>query len=145
MGEQDYEYQLTPLIIPGIVFLVIYPAVVFALNFLKRLPVLELRILLVIYALTAVGLGSLWIFAKSKRVRIEEDGIIFSSILGKKRLQPEDIRRVAFFHTKQGQEVAQIRTQRDSYYLTEFYFPFPELMSDLEYFVQAHGIKTNIA
>ncbi|MHB1404760.1 MAG: PH domain-containing protein [Desulfitobacteriaceae bacterium] len=145
MGEQDYEYQLKPLVIPGTAFLVIYPATVLMLYFLTKLPALEFRLLLIIYAVAAAGLISLWVFAKSKRVRIEDESITFSSILGKKSLHPDDIRRVSFFHTKQGQEVAQIRTHRDSYYLTEFYFPFPELMSDLEYFVQAHGIKSNLS
>lgn len=144
MDEHDYVYQLRPLIIPGVVFLLIYPVVIGVLHFFSKLPSLELRVLIGIYVTAAVGILCLWVIGKSKHVQIKDRQIVFRSLLGKHILEPQDIRRVAFYFDGKGQEIAQISTKGDYYYVSEFYFPFPELMSDLENFIQKHDLRSNL-
>ncbi|HUX78156.1 MAG TPA: hypothetical protein VMW10_00180, partial [Alphaproteobacteria bacterium] len=86
----------------------------------------------------------LWAIGKSKHVQIKDRQIVFQSLLGKRILEPQDIRRVAFYFDGKGQEIAQIRTKEELYYVSEFYFPFPELMSDLENFIQKYGLRSNL-
>ena len=100
--------------------------------------------LILLYLITAFCIFGLWVYAKSKRVLIEEQEIIFKSVLGEYTLEPSDIRWVAFHWNAKVQEIAQIWTKRKTFYLSEFYFPFPELMSDLEGFIENHGIRTNL-
>ena len=144
MEEHDYTYKMGPLILPGLFFLVIYPMVVGAIYLVTRFSRLELQILIFIYGVTAFCILGLWIYAKSKHVRIEDQQIIFKSILGEYSIEPADVRRVVFYWNAKGQEIAQIWTKRKNFYLSEFYFPFPELMSDLEYFIEDHDIRTNL-
>lgn len=144
MDEHDYIYQLRPLIIPGAIFLVIYPVVLVILHLLAKLPAVELGLLIGIYVLAALGIVFLWLTGNSKRVQINDRQIVFQSILGKNVLTPQDIRRVAFYFDGKGQEIVQIRTEEDLYYLSECYFPFPELMADLENFIQIHDLRSNL-
>lgn len=144
MDEHDYVYQLRPLIVPAVLFLILYPLVISGVNFFSTLPILELRILIGIYVVAVLGILSLWIIGKSKHVHIKEGQIVFQSILGKHILEPQDIRRVAFYFDQKGQELAQIRTDDELYYVSEFYFPFPELMSDLENFIQKYDLRSNL-
>lgn len=144
MDEHDYVYQLRPLIVPAVVFLILYPLVIGSVQFFSKLPILELRILIGIYVTSALGILFLWVIGKSKHVQIKDQQIVFRSLLGKRILKPQDIHRVAFYFDGKGQEVAQIRTKNEFYYLSEFYFPFPELMSDLENFIQKHNLRSNL-
>jgi len=145
MDEHDYVYQLRPLIVPAVMFLILYPIVIGGVYFFSKLPSLELRVLIGIYVIAALGILCLWVIGKSKQVLINDQHIIFQSILGKHILEPQDIRRVAFYFDEKGQEVAQIRTESEFYYVSQFYFPFPELMSDLENFIQKYDLRSNIA
>ncbi len=144
MEEHEYVYQLRPLIVPGLMFLMLYPLIIGAVHVFGKLPTLELRILIGIYIISGLGILALWVVGKSKRISINSGQIVFSSLLGKHTLEPNDIRRVAFYFDDKGQEIAQIRTSNDLYYVSEFYFPFPELMSDLEIFIQQHDIRSNL-
>lgn len=144
MDEHDYVYQLRPLIIPAVLFLILYPFVIGGVHFFSKLPILELRVLIGIYVTAALGILLLWAIGKSKHVQIKDRQIIFRSLLGKHILEPQDIRRVAFYFDGKGQEVAQIRTEGEFYYVSEFYFPFPELMSDLENFIQKYDLRSNL-
>ena len=144
MDEHDYVYRLRPLIVPGLVFLIMYPLVLGSLNFFRKLPSLELAVLIGIYATAALGIICLWIIGKSKHVQFKNSQIIFWSLLGKRILEPQDIRRVAFYFDGKGREVAQISTKGDVFYVSEFYFPFPELMSDLEGFIQEYNLRSNL-
>ena len=144
MEENDYVYQLRPLIIPGLVFLILYPLVVGGVHIFSKLPVLELGILIGIYGVSGLGILVLWIVGRSKRIVVSGQQIIFSSLLGEHILEPKDIRRVAIYFDDKGQEIAQIRTGKDSFYVSDLYFPFPELMSDLEIFIQQHEIRSNL-
>jgi len=144
MEEHDYVYQLRPLIVSSVMFLILYPLVVSGVHYFSRLPVLELRVLTGIYLTAMLGILSLWLIGKSQHVQIKDGKIVFHSLLGQHILEPQDIRRVAFYFDGKGQEVAQIRTETKFYYVSEFYFPFPELMSDLEIFIQKYGLRSNL-
>lgn len=144
MDEHDYVYQLRPLIVSAVMFLILYPLVIGGVHFFSKLPVLQLRVLIGIYVSAALGILFLCIVGKSKHVQIKDRQIVLRSILGKHILEPQDIRRVAFYFDGKGQEIAQIRTEGGIYYMSEFYFPFPELMSDLENFIQKHDLRSNL-
>jgi hypothetical protein len=144
MDEHDYVYQLRPLIVPGLVFLLLYPLVMGGIQVYSKLPMVELWVLIGIYVISGLGIIALWVIGKSKHVLIKEQQIVFSSLLGKHILEPKDIRRVAFYFDGKGQEVAQIRANDVFYYVSEFYFPFPELMSDLENFIRQYDLRSNL-
>jgi hypothetical protein len=144
MDDHDYVYQLKPLIVPAVMFLILYPLVIGSIHFFSNMPMMELKIIIGIYVVTALGILILLSVGKSKRVQIKEHQIVFRSLLGKRILKPQDIRRVAFYFDKKGHEIAQIRTKGEIYYLSELYFPFPELMSDLENFIFKHDLRSNL-
>lgn len=145
MDEHDYVYLMRPLVIPGLVFLIVYPLVIGSVHIFSKLPVLELRVLIGIYAISALGIVALWVIGKSKHVQINPGQVVFSSLLGQHILEPKDIRRVAFYFDQKGQEIAQIRTNQALFYVSEFYFPFPELMSDLESFIRKYDVRSNLS
>ncbi|MFZ3101958.1 MAG: hypothetical protein WA131_06060 [Desulfitobacteriaceae bacterium] len=144
MEDHDYVYKMGSLILPGLVFLIVYPMTVGVVYLVTKFSKLELQMLILLYVITALGILGLWVFAKSKHVLIEDQVIIFKSILGEYTLEPADVRRVVFYWNAKGQEIAQIWTKRKTFYLSEFYFPFPELMSDLEGFIEENAIRTNL-
>lgn len=144
MDEHDYVYLIRPLIIPGLLFLILFPVVVGVVHVIRNLPGLELKILIAIYVITGLGIFATWVIGKTKHVQILDHNIVFGSILGKHVLGPEDIRRVAFYFDNKGQEIAQIRSRSKLFYVSECYFPFPELMSDLEKFILRYDIRSNL-
>lgn len=144
MEEHDYVYQLKPLIVSSGMFLIFYPLVIGAVNYFGKLPTLEVMFLTGIYLIALLGIISIWMIGKSQHVKIKDGKITFHSLLGNHILEPLDIRRVAFYFDGKGQEVAQIRTESKIYYVSEFYFPFPELMSDLEIFIRKYGLRSNL-
>ena len=145
MDEHDYVYQLRPLIVPGLVFLILYPLVMGSVHVFSKLPSLELMVLTGIYGTAMLGILALWIIGKSKHIQFMNHQIVFRSLLGEHIIEPKDIRRVAFYFDGNGQEVAQIRTNDNLFYVSEFYFPFPELMSDLENFIKQYDLRSNLA
>lgn len=145
MEDQEYFYQLKPLVIPGGIYLVIFPILAAVLWFVVHIPAKEMILLLSIYLVTGLGTVALWINGRSKSFRVGEDQIILKSITGEHILTPSEIRRIALFTTRQGKEVVQIKTKKKDFYLTDLYFPFPELMTDLEQFVNVNGIRSNFS
>lgn len=145
MDEHDYVYLMRPLVVPGLVFLIVYPLIIGSLHVFSKLPIVELRILIAIYVVSGLGILALWIIGKSKRVQINDGQIVFYSLLGERILEPQDIRRVAFYFDQRGQEIAQIRTNNALFYVSEYYFPFPELMSDLENFILQYDVRSNLS
>ena len=144
MEEHDYVYRLKPLFVPGIAFLILYPLLIGSVHLIRKLPNMEVIVLLGIYGVAGLGILALWIIGKSKHVQIKDSQIVFGSLLGEHTLKPEDIRRVAFYFDGNGREVAQIRTKDVFYYVNELYFPFPELMSDLENFIRQYELRSNL-
>ena len=145
MDEHDYVYLMRPLVVPGLVFLIVYPLIIGSLHVFSKLPIVELRVLIGIYVVSGLGILALWVIGKSKRVQINDGQIVFRSLLGERILEPQDIRRVAFYFDQRGQEIAQIRTNDALFYVSEYYFPFPELMSDLENFIQQYDVRSNLS
>lgn len=143
MEDQEYTYQLKPLIIPGGIYLISFPIVCALLWFGLKASSTELSLLLGIYTATLLGTLALWIYAHSKSIRVEQDQLVLRSIAGENNLAPGDIRRISLYKTRQGKELVQIKTRKKDFYLTDLYFPFPELMADLEQFIKAHNIRTN--
>lgn len=144
MEEHDYVYRLKPLIVPGIAFLILYPLIVGSIHLLKKIPSIEMIVLIGIYVVAGLGVLALWIIGKSKHVLVNESQIVFGSLLGERIISPEDIRRIAFYFDSRGREVAQIRVKDVFYYVNELYFPFPELMSDLEDFIRRYDLRSNM-
>lgn len=145
MEEQVYSYQLKPLLIPGVVYLVLAPIALAILYYGLKISVLEMNILRGIYLITALGIMVVWIYGRSKCFRVSDNQLIFGSLRGEHTLSPTEIRRIALFTTRQGKEVVQIKTKNQDYYLSELYFPFPELMAELEQFIKANEIRTNFS
>lgn len=145
MEGNEYSYRMRPLIVPGLAFIILYPIIVGVLSYLLNLPELYLRIFSWIYIITTVFLLLIWITAKSKKIVVEGNTLIFRSILGKHILEPKDIRKASFFWTSETEEVVQIKTGKKIYYLSNLYFPFNELLTDLEQFIINNNIRNNLS
>lgn len=145
MDEQVYSYQLKPLIIPGALYLVIAPLIIMLISFGLKISDLELNLLRGLYTLTALGIIAIWVYGKKKAFRIRENQLVFSTISGEQQIEPGEIRRIFLLTTKKGQEIVQIKTRNQDYYLSELYFPFQELMAELEGFIKENNIRTNFS
>lgn len=145
MEEQVYSYQVKPLLIPGGLYLVITPLVLAVLHYGLKIAALEFNVLRVIYLLTALGIAAIWIYGRSKNFRVSDNQLVFASLRGEHSLSPAEIRRIALFTTKQGKEIVQIKTKQQDYYLSDLYFPFPELMTELEQYIRENEIRTNFS
>ncbi len=145
MEEQVYSYQVKPLLIPGGLYLVITPLVLAVLHYGLKIAALEFNVLRVIYLLTALGIAAIWIYGRSKNFRVSDNQLVFASLRGEHSLSPAEIRRIALFTTKQGKEIVQIKTKKQDYYLSDLYFPFPELMTELEQYIRENEIRTNFS
>lgn len=144
--EHEYHYRLKPLLVPGFLFLAGYPVVTAFLVLILKISLLERNILIGLYLVSSLGILALWIYGRSKYLRIEEKNLLFSSLTGEREIGAEDIRRIALYTSPKGKEIVQIKTlHNDDFYISDVYFPFPELMGDLEQFVRSHSIRSNIA
>lgn len=145
MDGNEYIYRVRPLVVPGLAFIILYPIVVGGLSYLLNLPELYLRIFSWIYIVSTVFLLLTWLIAKSKRIIVEGNIIVFRSVLGRQVLEPKDIRKASFYWVSQSQEIVQIKAGKKVYYLSNLYFPFNELLTDLEQFIINHNIRSNLA
>ncbi|NMA68621.1 MAG: hypothetical protein GX958_04295 [Desulfitobacterium sp.] len=145
MREQIYSYQLRPLIIPGASYLIIAPLMIMLISYILKISSLEVNLLRGLYILTALGIIAIWVYGSRKSFRIRDNKLIFHTIRGEHFIEPQEIRRIYLLSTKKGQEVVQIKTRTQDYYLNELYFPFPELMADLEGFIRENNIRTNFS
>ena len=145
MEGNEYIYRMRPLVVPGVGFMVLYPIVVGVLSYLLNLPELYLRILSGIYIVSVVFLLLIWLTAKTKKIIIEGNTIIFSSIFGREILEPKDIRKASFYWISENEEIVQIKVGKKVYYLSNLYFPFNELLTDLEQFILNNNVRSNLA
>lgn len=145
MDGHDYVYRMKPLILPGLGYFVIYPLLIGISIYFITLPEIFLRIFSGIYAVSSLIILIIWIIAKSKRVSIDHDIIVFRSLFGKQVIEPKDIRKASFFWTKGNEEIVQIRVGKKTYYLSSLYFPFSELLTDLEEYITKHHIRSNLS
>lgn len=145
MYAQEYVYRMKPIIIPGILYLILYPILTAGISYFITIPYLYLLVLAGIYVVTALAILIIWLTAKSKRVAITDDTIILRSIFKKRVLEPKDIRKAAFFWTKKNEEIVLIKAGKKIYYLTDLYFPYNELLTDLEEYISHNHIRSNLA
>ncbi|KUO66070.1 MAG: hypothetical protein APF84_12165 [Gracilibacter sp. BRH_c7a] len=145
MEGNEYVYRIRPLVVPGLVFIILYPLIVGGLSYLFNLPELYLSIFSWIYIVSTIFLLLTWLTAKSKRIIVEGNNIVFRSLFGRKILEPKDIRKASFYWVSQNEEIVQIKTSKQVYYLSNLYFPFNELLTDLEQFIMTHHIRSNLA
>ncbi|MDA8227213.1 MAG: hypothetical protein M0T74_05810 [Desulfitobacterium hafniense] len=141
MEGDRYVYRIRPLVIPGLVFMAVYPLITGLIYLVTRFSAVEVYLLTGIYIVTIICFFGFWIFGRSKSVGFTNHEIVFQSLMGSRVLEPSDIKKVVVFLMPNGKEVAQIRTSDNSYYLSDLYFPFPELMSDLENFARENNLK----
>jgi len=145
MEGHEYVYRIKPLIIPGIVYLVLYPCVVGILSYLLNLPAIYLKIFSGIYLISGVLVLLIWLTGKRKSIIIERNIIVFRSIFGQRVIEPKDIRKASFFWTAKNEEIVQIKAGKEIYYLTNLYFPFNELLTDLEEFIVTNNVRSNLS
>jgi hypothetical protein len=135
---------MKPLVMPGLVYLILYPLLVGAASYFLNLSQFYLTFLSGIYLFTALIILFLWLMAKTRRIIVGDGVIIFSSILGKTVVEPQDIRRASFAWTKNNEEIVLLKTGKRKYYLSDLYFPFNELLTDLEEIIAAYNIRSNL-
>jgi len=145
MEGHEYVYRMKPLILPGLGYLVGYPIVAGVISTLFLLPEGYLRIFSGIYLFSAFIILLIWLVAKSKKIIVDGELLVFRSLAGKHVIEPKDIRKVSFFWTKHNEEVVQMRVGKKTYYLSNLYFPFNELMTDIEEFILANHIRSNLS
>ena len=145
MDGQEYVYRMRVIITPGLGFLILYPLLIGLISYFAKLPELYMQIFSGIYIVSAVLILGIWIIAKSRKVIIQDDAIIFRSLFGKKIFQPANIRKISFFWTKRDEEIVQLRVGKKVYYFTNLFFPFNELLTDLEEFILKNDIRSNLS
>lgn len=143
--QSQYVYRMRPLIIPGLSFIILYPLLIGFISYYLALPDLFVRIFSGIYILALVIIVLIWLTAKTKKIIVDDQNIIFQSLLGKDIIQPKDIRKASFFWTSKDQEIVQLKVGKKIYYLSDLYFPFNDLLTDLEEFIIHHNIRSNLA
>lgn len=145
MYAQEYVYRMKPLVIPGMLYVILYPILIAAISFFITLPYLYLLVLTGIYAVTVLIILIIWLTAKNKRIAITDKTIVFRSLFRKRVLEPKDIRKAAFFWTKKNEEIVLLKVGKKVYYLTDLYFPYNELLTDLEEYIVSNHIRSNLA
>jgi hypothetical protein len=145
MDGHEYVYRMKPLLIPGLGYLILYPVLFGLLSKAFLLPEIYLKIFAGIYAISALSILLIWLTGKNKRIIIDHNLIVFQSLTGKKIIEPKDIRRASFFWTKRNEEIVQLRAGKSVFYLSDLYFPFNELLTDLEEIIVSNHIRSNLA
>jgi len=145
MEAHEYIYRMKPLVSQGLGYLILFPLFTGVMSYFLVLPKGYLMWLLGIYVVSALIIIFIWITAKTKKVIIDNDSIVFRSLVGRTQIEPKDIRKASFIWTKHNDEIVLLRTIRKNYYLSDLYFPFNELMTDLEELIRTHNIRSNLS
>ena len=142
--SHEYYYRMKPLVIPGLVYLILYPLLVGCASYFLDLPEFYLFLLSGIYLCSALIILLIWLTAKTKRIIVDKSVIIFSSLFGKTIIEPKDIKKASFAWTKHNDEIVLLKTRKKNYYLSDLYFPFNELLTDLEEIITTYNIRSNL-
>jgi len=145
METHEYVYRMKPLVVPGLGYLILYPLIIGAIAYFLSLDQIYVTLFVGIYIVTAVVIFGTWIAAKSSKILIDNDTIVFCSLKGKTVLKPKDIRRASFIWTKKNDEIVILKAGKKVYYLSALYFPFNELLSDLEELITNNNIRSNLS
>lgn len=142
--QSEYVYRLRPLLIPGVLFILLYPLFIGPLSFYFFLPGVYVKIFAGIYLVTVLSIGLLWLNGKSKKVVFKDNKVVLRSLFKNVILRPENISKILFFWTKKQEEVVQIYSGKNKYFLNDLYFPYAELLTDLEIFISENDIRNNL-
>ncbi|NLI93272.1 MAG: hypothetical protein GX434_14140 [Peptococcaceae bacterium] len=145
MEGHEYVYRMKPLVIPGLGYLILYPVLLGTISYVFLFPQIYIKIFSGIYIVSALIILLIWLTAKSKRIIVDDHIIIFRSLAGKEIIEPHDIRKASFFWTKRNEEIVQIKAGKKVFYLSNLYFPFNELMTDIEDFILNNNIRSNLS
>jgi len=145
LDANEYTYRMKPLVLPGLAYIIIYPLIVGTVSFSLNLSQNHLMTLLGIYAVSVVIILLIWVTARSKKVIVNNGSVVFRSIAGKTLIEPDDIRKVSFIWTKRNDEIVLLKTGKRTYYLSDLYFPFNELLTDLEEFIVYNNVRSNLS
>jgi hypothetical protein len=129
---------------PSVVFLVLYPVILFLLVKFIKIDAFFGQVFSVIYILSLLTLAVILTLAKSQKLQVDgEDQLTFISLLGSETIEPGEILRVTV-KRRRGKEVVWIRTDAKLYLLMDSYFPYNELLGDIEDIVFRYQIRTNL-
>ncbi|MDR0435002.1 MAG: hypothetical protein LBH21_08145 [Gracilibacteraceae bacterium] len=142
MQAKVYVFQIRRLLTPALLFLLLYPALLALFCFLSKLPARYGQIFTLIYIVTFIVLVVIIVLAYSQKLLIDEDTLVFSSLLTRETLEPGDIKRITFSRPRRREEIVRIRAGGKTYLLSDFYFPFNELLIDLEEWIRRHQVNT---
>jgi hypothetical protein len=142
--QSEYVYRLRPLLIPGVLFILLYPLFIGPLSFYFFLPGVYVKIFAGIYLVTVLSIGLLWLNGKSKKVVFKDNKVVLRSLFKNVILRPENISKILFFWTKKQEEGVQIYSGKNKYFLNDLYFPYAELLTDLEIFISENDIRNNL-
>ncbi|MGI5902236.1 MAG: hypothetical protein ACOX7U_07155 [Desulfitobacteriia bacterium] len=145
MEVNEYTYRMKPLILPGLGFIILYPLLAGSASYFLSLAREYLILLSAIYVIAVFIIFLVWIVAKSQRILINKDQIIFRSLWGRKIIEPQEIKKASFMWTKNNDEIVFIKTGKKTFCLSNLYFPFNELLTDLEELIITHNIRSNLA
>jgi hypothetical protein len=144
MEKREYKFRVARLVKPGLTFAILYPLALWLLVRVAKLPARYGQLFTIIFIVTAIIVALIIIVSHSQKVLIEGDNVVFRSMLGSEILEPKDIRRVTFRRVRKYGELAQIRTARKMYLLSDYYFPQNELFADVEGIIVRNQIKSNL-
>lgn len=142
--QSEYIYRIKPLLVPGILFILLYPLFIGPLSFYFFLPGIYVKFFAVIYLVTVLCIIIFWLNGRSKRVVFKDNKIVLRSLFRNVVLRPENISKVLFFWTNKQEEIVQIYSGKNKYFLSDLYFPYAELLTDLEFFISENDIRNNL-
>ncbi|MDR2736573.1 MAG: hypothetical protein LBB49_03305, partial [Gracilibacteraceae bacterium] len=96
MAYNEYTYRMKPVVIPGVLYLILNPACLIALDLYLRFDRLFLVALYGIYGVTAVAIFIIWAIAGSRKIVFDEHSIVLSDLFTKKVFNPNNIQRATF-------------------------------------------------
>jgi hypothetical protein len=146
MAYNEYTYRMKVVVIPGIIYLILFPVCLIVAN--NRFPIepLVFNILLFgVYIVTAVVILFIWALAGTRRLIIDGHSIILSDMLSRRVFDPSNIQRATFFWNRtKKKEIVKIRTHEYSAFLSDLYSPYQRLLADMEKYVFTYNIRTNL-
>jgi len=145
MEGNEYIYRMQPLVLPGAVYLLIYPIILNLAKVVFHIGTPFTTILWVLYGVTALAIVFIWLLARSMRITFDGEKIIIRNMLSTKVFEPATLRRATFFWTNKQGEVVKLRGHKHTFYLSDLYFPFNELMAELEQYLRYYNVRTNLA
>ena len=145
MAYYEYTYRMKPVIIPGTLYLILFPICLIVLNIYYPFVSLILFSLFGIYGVTAIVIFFIWAVAGSRKIVFDEHSIVLSDIFSKKVFNPSNIQRATFFWTSnKKKEIIKIRTRDYAVFISDLYVPYQQLLTNMEHYIFTYNIRTNL-